>query len=130
MERLTRTFKVDKDIAKHYKENFLITSMSDWINEEYRRQFMNVEAKTTELKEITKRRNELLREMKALKKSMKGTEILKIINKDQLIWIKKVGVLRVKKTTEEGVYRYFCNEFKSTINRKQFGILLRKFGGK
>lgn len=128
MKRIHRTYSIDLDIADHSKANLEITNMSDWINETYRKQFMNLEAKTKELADLNKRQEQLISEIKALKSL---DEKAFDLTEPEFKFLKFEAPRRLKAGASfEGVYNYYKNAVaKCPVTRRQFKILMERVKG-
>lgn len=125
--KIQRNFTIDKEVVEHAKNNPLIKSFSDWIVEKYREEFFSTERLVKRLEEL-KKEEEYLRKQIQESKNHKGKSLF---SERELNWLKNEGLKRLKKTTFEGVYKYFITEFdRGDINRRQFNLVVKQLEGK
>jgi hypothetical protein len=122
MEKITKTFRFEKDVIEHSEKNPNISSFAEWCSEQYKKQFMSEQyyKEQIELHQQQIKLNE--QHIKDLSENN-----LNILNPYELEWIKQVAPGRIKNSTEEGVYRFFVNTYnRKDINRRQFRLLVEK----
>lgn len=127
MEKLTKTYRYEKEIITHAETNPAIHSFAEWACDRYRKEFLDIESKIKQLEDITVQADRLKAEIKQIKASDKNM----LLSDAETRWIQNEAVSRIQRATFEGVYRYFTREFgREDINRRQFQILVDKYGVK
>lgn len=115
---------VDDEIKKHISKNIEIESLSQWFRETYRSEFMELSSLTKEIEHYSKiieEKKKRIKQLKSEKKTIK-TEIPKAA----ISWLKSDGLFRLRKYSEEGVYKFFVNKFNlhKSMNRRKFKLIV------
>ncbi len=113
---------IEREILEHIKLNSKVKNLSEWINDNYPKEFMNLEKETQNLnyllKEVEKSKS-IIKELKKVEESIDIPELAEV-------WIKCEAQKRIEKATFDGVLRYFNNKFTLDLSRKQFEIIINK----
>ena len=127
MEKITKTYRFNKDVIKHSETNPLINSFSEWCCDKYMSEFMNIEQTALKINDLYSTIEKLKSNIKELKKKENNFDFLSV---QELNWIKEDALNRPH-PYNEGVYKFFVNTFnRRDINRRQFHLILDRLGGK
>ena len=122
--RVGTTIYIDKEIREDIRLNPFMNSLSDWINEEYTKQFLYIPSKVKRMEYIS----QLLEEAKIdLQKAKEEQKFTPLISELALKWIKNEGTRYLNKgNTFDSVLRIFNEKFEHSLSRKQFRLLINK----
>ena len=124
----TKTYRFDSEVIEHADTNPLIPSFAEWAAEAYRREFMEVETLAAKMQTYYNMAEDCRERLGLLKEEQKKGQDLTILKPNELAWIRYEAPMRIKKSTFEGVYKAFCNQFgRHDINRKQFKLMVGRF---
>ena len=124
-EKITKAVSIEREIIKHIEKNHLITNFSEWICNTYRKEFMEIETLSKKMQEYTDKVNQCIEEIRKLKKE--ATKKVAILKPIEIKWIREEAQRRIKRTTFEGVYKFFIRHFnRKDINRKQFRLFVER----
>ena len=122
MRKITRTYRFDADVIEHASKNPQITSFAEWCSEAYRQQFMQISKLADELKHK-------IQEVEALKqtiKKLKQQQQKETLPQEEIEFLKQAPG-RIERSTFEGVYKFYINNFGRDVSRRQFKILIDKY---
>jgi len=124
----TKTYRYDSEVIGHSETNPLIPSFPEWACEQYRKEFMDIESLSNKMQKHINIANNLKDKIQQMKKEIKKGSDLRILKPTELLWIKIEAQRRIKRTSFEGVYKFFIRNFnRNDINRKQFRLLVDRF---
>ena len=124
----TKTYRYESEVIKHSEKNPLITSFPEWACDQYRKEFMDIESLSKKMQNHIDIANNLKDKIQQMKKEIKKGADLRILKPTELLWIKIEAQRRIKRTSFEGVYKFFIRNFnRNDINRKQFRLLVDRF---
>ena len=127
MEKITKTYRFEKDIIDHAENNIKIQSFAQWANDRYRKEFLNIEIKAAQLQEVLQQAEQLKAEIRELKQQ----EAKPVLREQEIRWFQRASVKRIERSTFEGVYKWFVHGFRRPeINRRQFKIFIDQYGKK
>lgn len=116
------SISLDIELLEHIDSNPYIKNFSDWVSSKYKKEFLQIEEETDilnwHLKEINKCKERI--------KNIKKEKTDQIVSQEAIDWIKSYGIERTKRTTIEGVLKFFNNKFEERLNLRQFKILLKE----
>ena len=118
------TISIEEIIIDHSRKNPQIKSLSDYINEKYKDEFLCLDKERQLLQsqlidvENTKKR---IREIKIIEESS-------MLSKDAFAWIRDTGVKRSQEPSFklESILKFFNNEFGLDCTIKQFRIYIER----
>lgn len=124
MAKIITSIAIDQDIKEHIDQNTEIKSFSDWVAKKYTKEFMNLETSTKRLERLLRQIEKEKEQIAKIKKVNKT--LIDTLPPEAKLWLKNEGKNRLRKFSEEGVYKYFLNKYNlwEKINRRQFKILL------
>ncbi len=120
-KKITTVF-ISKEILEHIKTNSKVKNLSEWINDNYPKEFMNLEKETKNLNYLLKEIEKSKLKIKELKKIEESIDIPELAE----VWIKEEATKRIEKATFDGVLRYYNNKFTLDLSKKQFEIIINK----
>lgn len=125
-KKINKCISLEQDVSEHIDSNINILNFSDWVNKQYKLEFMSEKYYLKELEKSAKRTQFLkdkLNEINHIELKIK-------LRPEEIKWLKNEAPARIKNYSEEGVFKFFCNLFKrNDLNRRQFKLLVERFGG-
>lgn len=121
--KIAKNFRYEEEIIKHADKNPFIRSFAEWACDRYKQEFLSLNVKLSQLQTLKVKEGYLLTEIKKLQKSANKHTVTKKERKE-LKGMQK----RLKRSSFEGCYKSFIHETSSEINRKQFKLLVDKYG--
>jgi len=124
----TKTYRFETEVIQHAEKNPLIPSFAEWASDRYKKEFMDVETLAKKAQTYTDMANDCRERITILKTEIQQGADLSFLKPHELRWIQLEAVRRIKKSTFEGVYKAFVNQFgRPDINRRQFKLLVDRF---
>lgn len=121
---VTKTYyriKVSNDVYEHAKDNLFVSSLSKWVDEHYRNQFMKLE-------QLEIQKNVTLSKLKNIEQQISkfqegnspnvSTEIYK--------WVATDGLKRLETTSVDSLYKYINYHFKEKITLKMLRFYINQ----
>ena len=128
MEKETKTYRFETEVIQHAEKNPLIPSFAEWASDRYKKEFMDVETLAKKAQTYTDMASDCRERITILKTEIQQGADLSFLKPHELRWIQFEAVRRIKKSTFEGVYKAFVNQFsRPDINRRQFKLIVDRF---
>ena len=124
----TKTYRFETEVIQHAEKNPLIPSFAEWASDRYKKEFMDVVTLAKKAQTYTDMANDCRERINILKDEIEKGADLDFLKPHELRWIQSEAVRRIKKSTFEGVYKAYVNQFtRPDINRRQFKLLVDRF---
>ena len=125
MSKERKNISLDEDVNKDIEEKIkkFKFNFSEWVNLEWRKQFMSIESKQEEIKNCQKRVEILKNEVKIIRE--RNEDIRSILTGNEVRYLQSVPSLMKKGFEASAVWRRFNNTFKRDFEYSAFRELVR-----